>query len=153
VTSAVAAIGLTYAGVDLQRSDLQIFLEIAVGLGEVPSVRGTDIIVPGLGGRIEGTRVKDVLPLELRGHVRADPAETTTAGARASFAANRATLRSLFASDRLRADLVATLEDSTVLTISARPLSIVWNEQVVSEFALLSVELEGYDDWAEVTGS
>jgi hypothetical protein len=153
VTTAVAAIGLTYDGVDLQTSDLQIFLEVAQGLGEVPSVRGTDIIVPGLAGRIEGTRVRDVLPIELRGHVRADPAQTTTSGARSSFATNRAAVRSLFAPDRMRADLVATLEDGTVLSISARPLSLVWNEQVVSEFALVSVELEGYDDWSEVTGS
>jgi hypothetical protein len=154
VTSPLGLVGLTYAGTDLQQADLQWFFQIVRGLNEPPSVRGDDTIVPYLAGRVEGSRENDVLTIELRGNVRADPDETTTAGARASFADNRATIRGLFHPKRDRADLVATLENGAILTISARPLpGSMWSEQVGSEWADVSIELEGYDDWAEVTGS
>ena len=153
MTSSVAPIGLTYDGVDLQSSDLQIFLQIVHGLNESPAVRGVDYIVPSRAGRIEANRINDVLSIVLEGHVRADPSETTTSGARASYRANVNTIRTLFRNDRARADLVATLEDGTILSISARPLNTIWSEPVPSEFGSLSVELEGYDDWAEVVGS
>lgn len=148
MTSPLASIALTYGSVDLQESDLQIFFEITRGIGETPTVRGVDTIVPARPGRIDGNRINDTLGIELHGWVCADPAAVTTAGARASFAANRATVRTLFAPDRAPADLVATLEDGTILTISARPLpTMLWDEQIKSEMAYVNVELEGLDDW------
>ncbi len=151
MTSAVATIGLTYDGVDLQTGDLQVFFQIEHGLAEGPSVRGSDVVVPARAGRIEGNRINDVLVIELVGFVRADPAETTTSGARDSFAANRALVRTLFATNRARADLVATLEDGTQLTISARPMpGMIWTSPIPSEFANVSIELEAYDDWTAV---
>jgi hypothetical protein len=148
MTSPIATIALTFDGIDLQRSDLQVFLEIVHGLNETPSVRGTDTIVPGLAGRIEGNRVNDVLPITLEGLVRADPTTTTTSAAIASFRDNMQSIRTLFASNRARANLVATLEDGTTATISARPLpGIIANDTVKSEFANVSIELEGSGDW------
>jgi hypothetical protein len=152
MTSAVATIGLTYAGTDVQLSDLSIFLEIVHGLAEPPTVRGSDIIVPGLAGRIAGNRVNDVLPIELEGFVRADDVAIGTENARDSFQYNRATVRALFATNRARAELLATLEDGTQYTIMARPLNAIWNTVIASEFATVSISLEGYDDW-ELVGS
>jgi hypothetical protein len=147
MTSAVATVGLTYDSADLQASDLSVFLEIIHGLAEPPSVRGSDTIVPGLAGRIEGNRIHDVLMIELEGFVRADESEVGTDDARASFATNRATVRSLFDTDRARAALIATLEDGTQLSIMARPLNAIWNTVIPSEFATVSISLEGYGDW------
>lgn len=154
MTSPVALVGLTYAGSNVQTSDLQIFLQIVRGLNEPPTVRGEDTVVPARAGRTEGNRVNDVLPIELKGWVRADPTETTSSGARSSFADNRATVRALFHPKRARADLVATLENGVILTISARPMpGTIWTEVIGSEYAEVSIEMEGYDDWAEVVGS
>lgn len=153
MTSPVAPIGLLYDATDLQSSDLQIFLQIVKGLNEPPSVRGSDYIVPARAGRVEANRINDVVSIVLEGHVAADPAETTTAGARASYRANVQAVRTLFRPDRGRATLLAVLEDGTQMTIEARPLNAVWSEPVPSEFGLVSIELEGYDDWAEVVGS
>ena len=52
MTSPVATIALSYDNVDLQESDLGIFLQIVRGLNEVPDVRGKDWIVPSTAGRI-----------------------------------------------------------------------------------------------------
>lgn len=154
MTSPVGIIGLTYDGSDLQLSDLQVFLQIVRGLNEPPTVRGSDYVVPALAGRIEANRVNDVVSIVLEGIVRADPAQTTTSAARASFRNRVQSVRTLFRPDRARAPLVATLEDGTIWTISARPLpGIVWSEPVPSELANVSIELEGYDDWTEVVGS
>lgn len=150
MTTTAATIGIVYAGTDCQPSDLSIFLVITHGLAEPAAVRGSDIIVPGLAGRIAGNRVNDVLPIELEGFVRAAPSTTTTATARASYQAKRATVRALFATNRARAALVATLEDGTQITIMARPLNTIWNETVPSEFANVSISLEGYNDWVAV---
>lgn len=147
MTSAVATIGLTFDGQDLQTSDLSIFLEIVRGLNEPPTVRGKDITVPALAGRIEANRVNDVLPIELRGLVRASSSATDRDDQMASFRANVSAVRALFATNRARADLVATLEDGTEQSISARPLNLVWGEVIQSEYATVSIELEGYDDW------
>lgn len=150
MTSGLASIGLSYDGVDLQDWDNGVFLQVVVGLNEPPSVRGVDVTVPSLPGRIEANRVNDVIAIELRGIVRADTITTTTTTARSSYRLNAAAIRALFATNRARADLVATLEDGTDVVISARPLNLLWPESIQSEFANLSVQLEGYDDWAPV---
>lgn len=148
MTSPAAVVGVTYAGTDLQLSDLSIFLEIKSGLDETPSVRGSDVVVPALAGRITGNRINDVLVVTLEGWVRADPTTTTTATARTSCQAKRETVRALFASNRARANLVATMPSGQIRTISARPLpGMIWNEVVAGEFYRVSVELEGYGDW------
>lgn len=151
MTTPVGIVGLTYNAHDLQTSDLTIFLQIVRGLAETPTVRGVDTTIPALAGRVEGNRVNDVLSIELAGWVRAAPSETTTEGARDSYQANRSLVRSIFRPSQARADLIATLEDGSQITISARPMpGILWQERVPSEFAEVSIELEGYDDWTTV---
>lgn len=148
----VALIGLTYNGQDLQDPDLQVFLEIERGIDEVPTVRGKDSIVPGADGRTERNRKNDTLSIVLRGFVQADPGLTDVADRRASYRANMAGVRALFHSSNPRADLVATLEDGTVQTISARPMNIILGTYLASEYRAISIELEGYGDW-EPAGS
>lgn len=148
MTNAVAVIALTYAATDIQHSDFGIFLEIVRGLNETPTVRGEDTIVPGDPGRTAGSRVNDVIGIELRGYVRGVGVDE--AGDRSAFATNRAAFRALFASNRARANLVATLEDGSTATISARPLPGGLWDQIVPGMAKVSIELEGYDDWVIV---
>jgi hypothetical protein len=149
VTSPLASVGLTYDGTDLQPADLSFHLQIVKGLNETPQVRGIDVTVPALAGRVEANRINDVLPIVLEGFCRADPATTTQATARSSYRDKVQVLRALFSPTRARANLVASLEDGTTITISARPLpGMIWNELVLSEFALVSIELEGVGDWA-----
>ena len=110
--SAIAAIPITVQGVDVQRADLSLFLEIAEGLGAGASVRGGDVLVPGLPGRRSRNRIQEVLALELAGWIKA-----------ASLSAYRdivQELNLLFRPSRGPVELSATLEDGTVVTIPAR---------------------------------
>jgi hypothetical protein len=152
MTSPVAVVGLTYDGTDLQDSDLQLFLTITAGLWEHPSVRGTDQVVPSLAGRLEGNRVNDVLPIELDGLIRA-PMTGTLEEAHATYVAKKAAVRTLFASNRERAPLVATLEDGSTATISARPMTSAWPEKVPGLYSELHLQLEAYGDWVLEVGS
>jgi len=153
MSSPWAVIGLHYDGSDLQLADLSLYLWIQSGLNEVPVVRGTDTTVPGKPGRSEGNRVNDVLPIVLVGQVTSDPTALTQAEARESFRTTMRAVRTLFASNRSRANLVADLEDGATATISARPLNILVPKMIESVYASLSIEMEGYDDWLIVDGS
>lgn len=230
MANAVAVIGLTYDGTDVQDSAFGIFLELIHGLNEVPSVRGVDLIVPARAYRFVRNRVADVTRIELRGIVTGIAAPVTAAetvgganttlsadtaagatsivvadatgiavgdylrigdsgeteirqvdaayvagttipltvalvwahdsgdvvrevdgpgssGDLANFRTNMKALRTLFDPTREPADLVASLEDGTTATISARPLNIV-ADQPFTSIASVSIELEGLSDWA-----
>lgn len=153
MTFVLPIVPVTYDSIDVYDFDAGYGLELVSGLWEVPTVRGEDTVIPAAPGRLEQNRINDVLPLELRGLVRASTASLTKAAQLASYAANLRYLRTLFRPDRDRADLVATLPGGTTLTISARPLNIVSNELVAGELAEISVSLEGYDDWSGFLGS
>ena len=127
---------------------LQIFLEIVRGFFEVPAVRGDDTIVPGLAGRIAGSRENDIVSILLRGFITTDPALSTQPALRTSLMANRTTVRALFSPTRARANLVLTLPDASTKTISALPLNILWAEELAGDLMRLDIELEGYGDWA-----
>lgn len=149
MSSPAAVVGLTFDGVDVQLPDLQIFLEIKRGLNESPTVRGVDVTVPALAGRVEGNRVNDVLSIELEGIACADEALSTRAEQLESYRENAATVRELFRPDRLRAQLVAELEDGRTLAIMAKPLpGHTWNEH--PDHAHIGLDLEGYGDWVEL---
>lgn len=136
MSSAVAAIGLTVGGVDVQVLD-GIFLEIVRGLNEPPSVRGSDTIVPGRAGRITRNRQDDVWTIELRGYVAGNT--------QSAFRTNAKSIRALFDPKVLRT-VVATLEDGTTATITARTLNTVW-DQGMPEWANVSIEMEAVEDW------
>lgn len=153
MTSAAAVIGLTVDSVDVQDVD-GIFLEVKRGIGEVPEVRGVDLIVPAYAGRIVRNRVADRLPIILEGWVRGVGTASGASGEdedRADFATNRAALRVLFDPTADPVLLEATLEDGTTQSINARTLNIVY-DQVVPSFARVNIEMESVDpDW--VAGS
>lgn len=148
-----AIIPLSYDGSSIQDFDGGIWLEIAVGLAETPSVRGVDTTIPALAGTLPGNRVNHTLAIELRGHVRAGSSISGTVPERADHYTNLRAVRQIFRPDRDRALLAATLPDGTIIGIQARPLNIIANEIVAGEYTELSISLEGDDDWAEVTGS
>lgn len=151
MTNAVAVIGLTYDSTDLQQNPIGIFLEIPGGIpGIGPSVRGQDIVVPGLTGRIARNRIADFWRIPLVGYVAGTG--STESGLRSSFATLRATLRTLFDPTNDPAPLVATLEDGSEWTIQARPMPMPLWENVVPSMARVSYELEAVEDWT-VSGS
>jgi hypothetical protein len=148
MTSTLVPVGVSYAGTDCQRANLTLFLYVFRGLNEPPSVRGDDTIVPGLAGRIAGSRENDVLDIQLRGWIAADPTLTTKVAIETDFATTRATFRALFSPSRARANLVLTLPGGATKTISALPLpGLLYDEKIPEEYAEVSVPLEGYGDW------
>lgn len=147
MTSSLAKIPLTYDGEDLQLADMTIWLVIFSGLNESPSVRGKNVVVPYRAGEQERPKRNATLRIELRGMVRSDPTEADGADAEGSWRTNQRTVRALFATNRARAPLVATLEDGSTATIQAEPQSLLWVEYAASEAATVSIVLEGYDDW------
>ncbi|MFZ0324742.1 MAG: fibronectin type III domain-containing protein [Actinomycetes bacterium] len=140
MANAVATIGLTYRGTDVQEAfngSAAIFLEIVRGLNEHPSVRGMDLTVPGRVGRIQGTRVKDMRLVELRGIVMG----ATGATELTTFRTKVLAFQTLF-DPTLSGSLIATLEDGSTLTLTnVRTLNLVWDE-IAPAFARVSVELE-----------
>ena len=145
--TAPAIIGLTYDAVDVQDLALGIWLEIVAGVGDVPVVRGEDTTIPDAAGSLEGNRIDDYLPIELRGFVRAATSETLLVPSRTSHYDNLLTVRNLFRTNRPRAPLVATLPSGTILTISARPENILPAEIYPGEYTALSIALRGDGDW------
>jgi hypothetical protein len=145
MTNAAAVIGLTYDGTDIQQNPIGIFLEIVRGLAEGPTVRGSDTVVPGLTGRIARNRTADVWTIDLEGWVAGTGVDEDAQ--RSDFVTLRATLGTLFDPTRAPADLVATLEDGSTLTIVARPLPTpLWGQQVPS-MAKIAYQLEAVSDW------
>jgi hypothetical protein len=140
-------IPLTYDAESLQLPDFTLYLWMSKGLLEVPVVRGEDVTVPSRPGTIESNRVNDHIDIELVGQVTADPEESDRDTARAQWWTMMRYIRTLFASNRERADLVAYLPDGGTATISARPMNILIPDQIDGEYASLSIEMEGTDDW------
>jgi len=148
MTSPLAIVAVMYDGQDVQIPEAGIFLEIVEGIAETPVVRGEDTTIPAAAGSLEGNRINDYLPIELRGRVRAADGVTDLAAMRASHCADLHIIDALFKPNRPRAPLVATLPGGTVLTIQARPLSIMSAEVAAGEETELSISLEGDNDWA-----
>ncbi len=109
-----AAVGLTYDGEDVQLADGSLFLEVREGLGSYPSLRGSDVLRPGLPGRRARNRIGDVLGLELTGWIRGSTL--------AELADLRLLLAGLFRPTKGPRSLEATLENGTVISIPARSL-------------------------------
>jgi hypothetical protein len=146
VTSPVTTLPLTFDGVDVQDSDLGIFLQITAGLNDVPEVRGIDVTIPSLAGKTPRNRKADRLRILLAGWVRGNGVDTTSQ--RSDYRTNVKTIRTLFDPTQTPKVLSVDLEDGTVATINARPLSLAWNDVLPSEFSYVSVELESVDpDW------
>jgi hypothetical protein len=128
---------------DCQQDRLGWHLEIVTGFDEVPSVRGEDVIIPGRVGRLAGSRIGDLLSIELVGSVRGDLEDgspMTEAERLESYRANVRELQAQF--DPTLVGVVDVLgEDGTTYTIAARPLSLVYGSEDIPGERLISIAL------------
>lgn len=145
MTTPIASIALTYDETDLQPADLGFHLQLVSGLDDSPDVRGEDVTIPYLDGKLPRPRRFDHRRIVLEGHVRGLGSDEGLA--RANYRSSRRTLAVLFDTAREVADLVALLEDGSTATIACRPLSLIPFELVQSLEATVSVELEALEDW------
>lgn len=147
MTSALAVVGLTFDGTDIQDFN-GLHLVITQGLGDSPTVRGTDVTVPGAAGQQARPRVFHERRILLAGpdsFVRGDGA--TEAARRADYRSNVRAMLALFDPTGAPAALVATLEDGDTATIAARTLSVATVELEPGEYAAVSIELLALEDW------
>jgi hypothetical protein len=145
MTSAIAAIGVSFGGFDVQDID-GLHLEITQGLNDSPTVRGIDVTVPGLDGQIVRPRKFHERRLLLSGFVRGSG--STHDDRQASYRANVRLMNALFDPALTPDDLVATLEDGSLATCAARTLDVKAPDVIPSEFAYVSIELLALEDWA-----
>jgi len=130
---------------DVQRSDFGIHLEITKGLDELATVRGTDVIVPGLTGRIVRNRVKDVRTIELSGHVQGVGA--TDALRLASYRGFVVAIGACF-DPTLTVTIGVVCEDGVTRSLAARPHVLTWGPEGIPGLRTLNVALESTDpDW------
>lgn len=140
--SGPAVVGLELGGVDVQRPDLDVFLQLSEGLDELPAVRGQDDVVPFRTGRVPRPRYGDHRRLVLDGWIAGAAGSDAAASYRAYVDAIKAVL------DPTRdADIVlrATLEDGSVRWIYCRPRTVIPGERMGDAARLVSVELEALD--------
>lgn len=144
MTSTAAPITLTYASNDIQTIP-GIFLEIVEGLNEIAEVRGRDNIAPGSDGMFFRNRKITRRKILLEGFVMGTG--TTEADQQTDFRNKVQQLQGWF-DPETAANLVATAEDGSTNTISARTMPpMVWRQRVPS-FAEVSIELESVaPDW------
>lgn len=144
MTSAVAVVGVTFNGQDVQDID-GLFLEITQGLADSPDVRGVDVVIPGADGQTARPRRFDQRKVMLTGWVRGSGAGQ--AAQRASYRGNVRLMLGVFDVTAAPADLVATLEDGSTATLVARTLSVASADELPGEFTNLSIELLAVADW------
>lgn len=139
---------LTADGTLIQQTAIGIHLEITRGINELPTVRGSDQVVPGRAGRIARARVADTLTLELEGVVLAIPVSFTDPDGGISFRTLMATLRALFNRTKDPWVLEGVLEDGSTAEINVRCVDYVVDEKVAGKEAEIKVALESVDpDW------
>jgi hypothetical protein len=151
MTSPVAVVGLTYRTTDLQPADLHFFLDIFIGLNELPEVRGQDTIIPDQVGLQPRNRKATRRYIELRGFVRGAGADE--AAQRGDFRDTMDALQALFDNTLQPDELVAVCEDGTTRTIDARSLSILMGTEPLPSYRSLSIALESLDPNWVVSGS
>lgn len=145
MTNPVATIPLRYDSTDLQSPNFAIFLEITQGLNEVAEVRGRDVLVPSYDGQFARNRKFHQFHIVLTGIVRGNGIDVATR--QSDFRTNSRLLRVLFDPARDPANLEADLEDGATVVVPARPINIVPNEVIKSEFMFVSVELLAVQPW------
>lgn len=146
MTSPAVTIAMTYDGVDIQ--DVEgIHLQITRGLLETATIRGVDVTVPGLDWQVPRPRRYHERRVLLAGFVRGTG--PTQADRRADFRDNIDILVALFDEVGGFKDLVLTLENGDVRTLPCRTIEDgrIINEQVISEFGYLSIEMYALGEW------
>lgn len=142
----------TWRAVSFTTSDLRIALRITRGINELPSVRGRDTIIPGLPGRVPRNRIGDVLTIEADGFVMGSGANEQAQ--RDDFRDIVTLIRGLMDPTDTPGEIVATLEDGTTQSITARAIDIIWGDDDIPAYRALSCRWESVDaaDWV-VAGS
>lgn len=147
--SEIVTFGATYDGTDLVTNSSgapRIMLRCVRGLDDSPEVRGSDVIVPGLAGRIAMDRKRDRRLIELAGWIMGTG--STESAQRADIRSALESLRTLFDPARSPATLIVTLEDGGTASITARPVNMAMADDPIPTYRQLSVELEAVgDDW------
>lgn len=138
---------LTFDGTVLMRDD-GLFLWLRKGAGEVPGVRGVDVVVPARVGRVARNRVADRLLVELEGIVggiRTDDGIVIVEEP-VSYYALVLEMAALFDPTKDPATLSYTLPDSSVISLLARTTPpLLWDETIPGRLARLNVALEVVD--------
>lgn len=129
---------LTADAVDLM--DGRFLFRLVRGLGEVPTVRGEDTIIPSATGRTARSRVADTLRLEAQGWVLGEG--VGEAAQRADFRDAVDELRALMDPTQDPYTIEVEVEDGSTRTILARPLNIVWGEDRIPSMCYASLEWE-----------
>lgn len=143
--TAPAILGLTFDGTDVQDTD-GLFLQIISGLFDGLDVRGKDVVVPYLAGQVPRARRADTRRILLVGWCRGSG--STQDDRVLSYRAERANMMNLFDVTAMPATLEVTYPDASTKSISARTLNLVATEDVLAEFATVSIELLSTDpDW------
>lgn len=146
MTSAAAAVNVTYAGTDVTDMDgICLYAVVRGGPGEAPEVAGSDDELPGADGIFVRNRRKRTRTIELRGHVRG--VASTEATDRDDYWANRVALEALFS---VVTTGTLTIDTGAVTkSIVARPLPSPKYDERGPSFAYVSVVLEStVPDWS-----
>lgn len=141
---------LTFGGVDLQRPDLSIHLDLISGLNDGKRVRGQDTVIPGARGRTARDRMADGRDIVLAGWLQGTGA--TEALRLASYQNLRDEMEALFDPEDAPDTIVGKAADGTWREIDARTVSIVWDPAPVNGLGRLSIAMDAAEpDWL-VTG-
>lgn len=123
MASEVVTHGITYRGTDcvtISSGQVRICLRLTSGLYSGLAVRGKDVLVPGLAGRIAGNRVRDRRTLEVEGFVQG--VGSTEDARRADFETAMQTVDGLFDPTLAAGTLVVALQGGGTASIQARTL-------------------------------
>jgi hypothetical protein len=134
---------LTYGGVDLQRSDLSLHLDISEGLNDGLRVRGKDTVVPSLAGNMPRNRVADVRDIRLTGWAQGGGA--TEVERLAAWQALRDELEELFTTVGEAVDRIQTLEgialDGSTRSIDCATEVVLWTPSEAFAAGVIAVQL------------
>lgn len=137
---------LTFDGVDLQRSDLSVHLDLLEGLNDGLDVRGEDTVIPTARGRVARNRKADMRHLLLAGLIQGEG--SSEALRLASWQSIRDELEATFDPEGLPATLSGVALDGSTRTIEARTVSSMYAPSEVPGVGTISFQLEAAEpDW------
>ncbi len=150
MASEVVTHGITYRGTDLvtiSSGQLRLCFWLTSGLYAGLQVRGQDVVVPALAGRISANRVRDRRLIEVEGFVQGTGA--TEDNRLDDFEAAMVTVMALFDPTLAAGSLVVAKQGGGTKTISARTLpETIEGNAVIPSRLDLSFRLEAIGaDW------
>jgi hypothetical protein len=140
MTTPVAVVGLVWDDYDVQRADLDIFVEIVEGLDDLPRVRGNDQVIPFRSGRLPVPGIADGRAIVGNGWIAGGGSVP-----RVRYRAYLDALKAKLDPTQGPKLLVATLEDGSLRWIHAIPRSLLPGESIGGEFRWFSIEWKACD--------